>query len=160
MTQDARGNSVEGGLAELIRKERERVAVAQQFAQTYESLRKMGLNATTLTGLRDAGPEGGLKAAQQILSGGGASIAEFNQMSASLAKIGADFARNEARAVYGFDPNAKAMAKIGSGKQTIQLVLDPSKSGDKMTRAVVEGLREWVRANGRGDVQVAFGTKK
>ena len=160
MLTDAGGNQLDGGLSELLRQQKAKVDQAKQFAATITKLRKMGLNADTLGALRDAGPDQGLKAAQQILGGGGSAVAEFNSLAASLNQISKSFARSEARGQFGLDPYAKATAMISGNGQTIKLVLDPSKSSDKLTRALIESLREWVRVNGRGDVQVALGAKK
>lgn len=150
----------EGGIDALLGNMHKRVADAERFAKVMTSLRKSGLNAATYNALREAGPEGGLKAAEQILGGGKAAISELNQLSAALTRVGTQFGNAEAKAKFGIDPNAKATATIKGGGQTIRLVLDPSKSGDKLTRAMVDALREWVRVNGRGNVQVALGAKK
>ncbi len=160
LVSDAAGNQTEGGLAELLKQERAKVAQAKQFAATMTKLRKMGLNADTLGALRDAGPDQGLKAASQILGGGSGAIAEFNSLAASLNQIGKQFAGAETRAQFGINPYAKSTAMITGNGQTVKLVLDPSKSSDKLTRALIESLREWVRVNGQGNVQVALGAKK
>lgn len=64
----------------------------KQFAQQVTKLQKMGLNATALSQIAQAGPDQGLGIAQAITSGGPAAIRQLNQLQkqihASAAQIG------------------------------------------------------------------------
>ena len=63
-----------------------------QFATQLQQLQKLGLNATSLSQIAQAGPEQGLSLAQGITSGGKQAVVQLNQlqkqMHASAAKIG------------------------------------------------------------------------
>lgn len=157
MLTDAAGNQRDGGIGTLLAGLRSQVGAAQEFASTLTALRKAGLNNTSLANLREAGPEGGLKAAQQLLSGGGGAISEVNSLMKSLAATGKAFAGSESKAMHGFSPYDKNGLKVGAGGQTV--TVEFKGSGDELTEAIVKALRKKVKNNG-GDVEQVLGTGK
>lgn len=147
---DAAGKQTEGGLPALLAGLKKQAADATAFVATMKRLRKAGLNETSLTGLREAGPDNGLKAAQQLLAGGSAAIGQVNQLQSSLNKTGQVFSNRETRANFGFAgmPNVKATDK----GQKVELHVNLAGGGDKF----MNWLRDQIRVKG-GNVQLALG---
>lgn len=146
MVTDAAGEQREGGFAAMLDGLRKRAADAQRFASAMAQLRKQGLNATSLEQLREAGPEGGLAAAQNLLGGGMGGIGEVNRLMAQINRVGTAFAATEARARYGIGPDAKLT------NRDVKVILDTRGGEDEFKR----WIRKWVRAEG-GNVQKVLG---
>lgn len=156
LLRDAEGKESEGGFASLLDQLKSKVAAAQQFASTLRQLRKAGLNETSLANLRDAGPEGGLKAAQTLLSGGAGGISEVNSLVKQLTLTAKTFAEQEAKKRYGYGTAGPNMATIKGGGTKVQIHFDlAGGGGDKF----IQAIREAIRVKG-GNVQVVLGSKK
>lgn len=155
LMRDVAGNESEGGFAALANGLKKKVDDAKTFASTLAKLRKMGLNETSLTNIREAGSEQGLKAAQQILGAGTSGIGEINSLTKSLAAVSRDFAEREAKAQFGYGTSGPNMATIKGGGQKVEVHFDlKNGGGDKF----IQAIREAIRLKG-GNVQVALGTK-
>lgn len=139
-------NGTEGGVNQLLVGLRKQVGMAQEFANTLTALRAAGLNDTSLANLREAGPDGGLTAAKQLLSGGGGAIGEVNSLMKQLNATGKAFAGSESNAMYGFSPYDKSALSVKAGGQKIQVEI--SGSGDELTEAIVKALRKKIKNNG------------
>lgn len=61
---------------------------ARGFADSMDTLRKSGLNETTLRQLAEAGPERGAEAARLLVQGGQDAIQQFNNANGELSKLG------------------------------------------------------------------------
>lgn len=140
------------GVSGLLQGLKDKARQAKQFTAAINTLRRMGLNEGSIANLRDAGPDGGLKAAQQLISGGKGAVNEVNQLTKQINMTASQFANSETKRKFGYGTNAKVT--VVSGK--LHLSMDYSKvSGDKL----IAFLQEAVRIRG-GDVSVVLGGKK
>jgi hypothetical protein len=146
MVTDAAGEQREGGFPAMIAALRKRADDAKKFVAAMAQLRRQGLNETSLQQIRDAGPEGGLSAAQNLLGGGLGGIAEVNRLMAEINRVGAGFAAGEARRQFGIGPDATLSAR------DVKVIIDPRGGEDDFKK----WLRKWVRAEG-GNVQKVLG---
>jgi len=86
--------SITGGLQAAVSK-------ARTFASVITRLKTLGLKGTALDQLIQAGPENGLAAAQAILAGGRAAIAQVNRLQKQLADAGGLVGKIGAKTLYG-----------------------------------------------------------
>lgn len=127
----------------------QRANKATEFAAGLSRLRSMGLNSTTLSQLRDAGPEGGYDALSQINAG---NIGEINRLVKQIDKAGKGLSDSESRAEYGFAPGDKQKAKVKVGKQKVEITLDAKGADQELLKV----LRKLIRVQG-GNVQAVLG---
>lgn len=137
----------EGGFAKLLADLQGRAAGAAKFNSALAQLRKMGLNETTLTQLREAGPEQGLKSAQQILGAGAGGVGQVNNAVRSILASGSALGNREAKALYGIDPSKPQKLKVTLGGD-IKITADVG--------SFIKVLRKEIRAKG-GNVQSVLG---
>jgi phage-related protein len=147
MLTDANGNQTQGGFGALLDGLKKKAADAQKFAQAMKTLRKQGLNQATLDQLRQAGPDGGLAAAQNLVAGGMGGVGQVNALMAQISKIGTAFAAGEARRQFGIGPNA------GLSGAEAKVIFDVRGGEDDLKRLI----RKWIRAEG-GNVQKVLGS--
>lgn len=146
----------EGGITKLLEGLRKKAADAKKFADTIRALRKQGLDVTALDELRGAGPEGGLKASQQILAGGQSAVDQVNALTKQINQVGQQFANRETKSEFGYGINGPSMATLkGGGQPPVQIHFDlASGGGDKF----IQAIREAIRVKG-GNVQIVLGSK-
>lgn len=84
-------------ITETLRAERDQ---ARKFADAVEKLRKRGLNDTTLQQIVAAGPEDGLRTAEEILKGGRSGIDEINTLTKQLSNAGNRLGQSAADSMY------------------------------------------------------------
>ncbi len=125
----------------VIESVRRQVQKWESFVKKLASLRKMGLRESLVRQFASAGPDA-LEQMQRINSG---NLAEINRLAKKGEGIASDFARAETIRQTGTDPNKPIPVK---------LTLDVK--GDDLKNLI----RKWVRTEGGGDVQVAFGKGK
>lgn len=123
---------------------------AQRFAEGLTKLRKMGLNSTTLSQLRDAGPEAGYDAMAQLLNG--TSITDVNRLVGQINRAGKALSDRESRAEFGFAPGDKVRAKVRAGEQKVTITLDAKGADQELLKV----LRKLIRVQG-GNVQAVLG---
>lgn len=140
----------EGGFAKLLATLQGRAADAAAFERGMKSLRGMGLNETTLSQLREAGPEGGLKSMQQILGAGGSGVSQVNAAVKAILRSGDTLGNREAKNKYGIDPSKSQKVKVTVGGN-VKLTVDPG--------GLLKVLRQEIRAQG-GDVQKVLGKQR
>jgi hypothetical protein len=117
---------------------KQQAAASKQFVSGMKKLKKMGLNATTLEQLRDAGP-GSLDTVNQLL---GSDIGQVNSLVGQIDQAGHSFGNSEAKSKFGVNPEKK-----------VTVVIDVQ-GGDADLKKMIKKM---VRVDGGGDVQVAFG---
>lgn len=137
----------EGGFAKLLADLQGRAAGAAKFNSTLAQLRKMGLNETTIAQLREAGPESGLKSAEQILGAGAGGVGQVNNAVRSILASGSALGNREAKALYGIDPSKSQKLKVTIGGN-VKISAD--------VNSFIKVLRQEIRAQG-GDVQKVLG---
>lgn len=125
------------GMAHGMKTQLERM---KKFVEVIGRLRKMGFNEGLVRGLVDRGPAA-LEDATELSH---ISVKDTNRVAASVADLRGSFARDEAKRRTGIDPN-----KPGKVKVTLDV-----KGSDKQ---MVSLIKKWVREEGGGNVQVAFG---
>lgn len=118
---------------------------AKQFVTDIATLRKAGLNTTSLNELIAAGPDQGADAARQLATTGLSSVGKINLIETSLNKLGNQFATTTANAEFGSNANIKKN----------QVYLNFDMSGVAMDD-FVKGLRKAIRVKG-GNVQTVLG---
>lgn len=141
------GGDTEGGFAKLLSDLQGRADNAQKFNSALGRLRKMGLNYTTLAQLREAGPESGLKSAEQILGAGSVGVGQVNAAVKSILASGTALGNREAKALYGIDPSKPQKLKVTVGGD-IKITTDIA--------SFIKVLRKEIRVQG-GDVQKVLG---
>lgn len=129
-----------GGFIDSLNKQ---VAAAKQFTATMASLAKQGLNKNVLDYFASQGP-GSLAQLSQINA---SNIGQVNSDYKAITKTGNNFGNSEVLRQTGID-----LTKA----QPVKVVLDIA-GGDKDLQNLI---KKWVRLDGGGDVQVAFGKKK
>ncbi len=125
----------------MLAKLQAQAAAAKAYATGMATLRKRGLNETTLGQLREAGPMGGAQSVQTLLGG---DVGQVNAAVRDLARTGEEFGNREAKRKYGIDPSKQQKLKISINLE----------GGDADLK---RRLQKMVRVEGGGDVQVAFG---
>lgn len=131
--------TAEGGLVARLRKQ---AADMEKFVKVIARLRKMGFREELVRDLVDRGPEA-LADATELSH---VSVKDTNRVVDSVKNLRNGFADDEAKRRTGTDPNSKG----------VKVTLDV-KGSDK---ALVALIKKWVKEEGGGDVQVAFGGKK
>lgn len=126
-----------GGLVAGIRKQ---AADMEKFVKVIAALRKKGFDKDLINSLVDRGPEA-LADATELSH---VSVRDTNKIWRSVEGMRDGFSRSEAEIRTGVDPN-----KPGKVKVTLDV-----KGGD---RALVNLIKKWVKEEGGGNVQVAFG---
>lgn len=141
-----------GSSGDMLAKLTQQAKDAEAFTRAIGSLRKAGLNSTTLDQLLAAGPDGGLADAQRILSGGAGMVGAVNGAVRRIDAAGAALGTNEARARYGVNPYGPNTAVVKGGGQKVRIEFD---FGGASEDALVKAIRKAVRVRG-GDVSVAL----
>lgn len=140
----------EGSVLETLRLQ---LANDTAYRTGFQSLQKMGLNATTLGQLRDAGP-GSLAAVQSLLGGGQAGVNQANSYTKQILAQGGGLADAETMRTYGTLGTGKQAVTLKLGKQDVHLKLDFGAAG--ADDAFIAMMRKAIRAKG-GNVQVVLG---
>lgn len=141
-----------GSGADMLAQLTQQAKDAEAFTRAIGSLRKAGLNATTLDQLIAAGPDSGLADAQRILSGGAGMVGAVNSAVRRIDAAGAALGTSEARARYGVNPYGPNTAVVKGGGQKVQVEFDFSGAGED---ALIKAIRKAVRVRG-GNVTVAL----
>lgn len=141
-----------GGFAGMLKNLQQKAADATAFASGITQLRKMGLNETSIRQLRDAGPDQGGLAVQQLLSGGAGGIGQVNSLVKQIIGTGEDFAGKEAKKKYGINPYKSQPVTVKTVHSKI--TIDFTNAGAE--NALVEAIRKAVRKKG-GNVQLVLG---
>lgn len=132
------GTDIGHNVTEGIRRQVEQF---KKFAARIAQLRKMGLRESIVRQFAAAGP-GALDEMNRINSG---NLGQINKLAKSAETTASRFALNETIKETGVNPNKPVLAR---------LTLDVK--GDDLKNLI----KKWVRTEGGGDVQVAFGKKK
>lgn len=119
---------------------------AKQFATDISTLRKMGLNATSLNELIAAGPDQGADAAHQLATQGVSQIQQVNSLETQFNTLGNQFATTTANDEFG--STAAALKRN-------QVYLNFDMTGVS-TDDFVKALRKAIRVKG-GNVQTVLG---
>ena len=119
---------------------------AKQFATDISTLRKYGLNATSLNELISAGPDKGADAARQLATTGLGSIGQINSLESQFNTLGNQFANQTANAEFG--------SSVAALKRN-QVYLNFDMTGVS-TDDFVKALRKAIRVKG-GNVQTVLG---
>lgn len=93
--------NAESASQSIINDLKQQVAEAQRFARLITSLRKAGLNKTSLDQIIQAGVGNGTATAEALLSGGQAAIKEVNGLTTQLTKTGNSLGQTAANSMYG-----------------------------------------------------------
>ena len=118
---------------------------AKQFVTDIATLRKYGLNSTSINELIAAGPDKGADAARELATTGLSSIGQINSVVGQFSSLGNTFANQQASAEFA---SAKSIAQ-----NKVQLSIDLSGTSND---ALVQALRKAIRVKG-GNVQAVLG---
>lgn len=109
----------------------DRVAEAKKFVFAIKSLRKLGLNETSIREIIAAGPHDGLEIARALLQGGKGAIGEVNSLEAQLASAGKSLGGYAAQMDYGItvsqalgQPKVTASQAKAGGAVNVVLTVD------------------------------------
>lgn len=151
----ANAKSVKAGLKDLFKLDfadsdyrnvpaglKSQLARWEKFIKVFGELRKKGLAPSLLSMFADAGPA----ALDEMNKVNHASIGDINEIAKRGEKLVEGWANSETKRQTGVDVN-----KPGKVKVTLNV-----SGGDK---ELVNLIKKWVRVEGGGDVQVAFGKK-
>lgn len=112
-----------------------------QYVKSLLDLKNLGLNATTLQQLLDAGVSGGLATAQAIEAGGSAAVQEINDLTASMTAAGSQLGTSMSHTMYdaGIQAAQGLLAGLQSQKKQLQAVAE--QMADELVKAVKKGLK-------------------
>lgn len=127
---------------------RSQVSRWKRFVAVFAQLRRKGLHPSLLQAFADAGPA----ALEEMNKVNAASIRDINKLTRQGLALADEFALAETRRRTGVDlTNIGKAPKVAPVKVTLDV-----KGGDK---ELVNLIKKWVRVEGGGNVQVAFGKK-
>jgi len=125
----------------VVLKLRTAVAYAAQFAAAVTKLRSLGADATTIDQLVQAGPEQGLKLAEQMIATGKGGIAQIASLQGQLASAGAKVGNAGADALYAAGIRAADGLVAGLKAREKQLAAQMQRLAATMAAAIKEALK-------------------
>lgn len=145
---DVSGFDTSGEAGSILDQLKKKADQAVAFAKGITALRKAGLNETSIGQLRDAGPDTGAAAVQQLLTGG--NIGAVNALMKQIQAAGATLGSSEAKAKFGIDPanNIKSLSQ-----REVRVILDVR--GDDPD--LIKRIRKQIRVQG-GNAQMVLGS--
>ncbi|SNS50515.1 hypothetical protein [Actinacidiphila glaucinigra] len=131
--EDDSFEGIKKGLTDAVEK-------AKRFAEVLKKLKALGLNATSFEQIASAGPEAGLKAAEEIANAGKDGVDSINDLQKELEKY-ATSAGNTA-SHYLFDAGIKAAEGLVKGLEKEQAAIEKQmlKIADAMVKAIKKAL--------------------
>jgi len=125
----------------VVLKLRTAVAYAAQFAAAVTKLRSLGADATTIDQLVQAGPEQGLKLAEQMIATGKGGIAQIASLQGQLASAGAKVGNAGADALYAAGIRAADGLVAGLKAREKQLAAQMQRLAATMAAAIKKALK-------------------
>jgi len=116
------GNVTTGPTGSMLYRLRAAVSNAREFGSDLRELQRRGLDSTTLRQLAEAGPAEGLRAAQELLAGGGGMIKSVSSLQGQLAAAAGSSGRQVSDAMYA--AGAASVQGLISGLRSQEAVLD------------------------------------
>lgn len=125
----------------VVLKLRTAVAYAAQFAAAVTKLRSLGADATTIDQLVQAGPEQGLKLAEQMIATGKGGVAQIASLQGQLASAGAKVGNAGADALYAAGIRAADGLVAGLKAREKQLAAQMQRLAATMAAAIKKALK-------------------
>ncbi len=125
----------------VVLKLRTAVAYAAQFAAAVTKLRSLGADATTIDQLVQAGPEQGLKLAEQMIATGKGGVAQIASLQGQLASAGAKVGNAGADALYAAGIRAADGLVAGLKAREKRLAAQMQRLAATMAAAIKKALK-------------------
>jgi TP901 family phage tail tape measure protein len=140
--------------AAVVQGQQYQAASMKQFAQQLVKLQGMGLNATSLSQIAQAGPDQGLGIAQGITSGGKQAVTQLNQLQKQMQSSAAAIGNVAGPAMY--QAGKDAGAGLAAGLKSELGSLD--KAMEKLAKAMVSSVEKHTKTAKKATHKAAAGT--
>jgi TP901 family phage tail tape measure protein len=141
-TTDAEGNTIDLAPtgAAIVEDLQARMAAAQQFAANLQRLKALGLNATTLAELAQAGADQAGAQAAALVAAGNLTIAEINRIQGVINAAAKTTARVGSEAMYQAGEAAAKAIKRGFRSQEKEILDEMERIAEKMVKKLKKEL--------------------